>query len=552
MSQTRSINVRSLRSDFVTFLLIWLFLALGFFWLTTLNGKSVVYAQSIPQIDRAVVPSPFVQEFNVPIRNFAPTGLTVDSSNNVWFAGSNRSAIFTFFPKNESFKEYPFNAPKVAKEGISSVAVSQLVYDEVRKRVWFTWADSNSIGELNTETAQVRLHSIPTKDSGPFGILIGSDDALWFTELFGEKIGRLDPSTGKIVEYLVPSSSSGPIGPALLAADSEGRIWFTEAYGKRIGLIDPKAVGEDTSNGIREFDPPYMVNSPIGIGVSKGVVWFTDHASSSFNMFVPANNTWKQFWVSQPPPEANFPDSLPNQLLIDDRGNIWMVEHVGNRIAKFDSSRGSLTEYEVPSRPLALTLWLASDRDGNVWFTEWATNKIGIVNVTTPIPFNLGVSSNTVVITGKESEAVINFSITSSTNDPITLAVGGLSEKGPGIITSEFSPYTRITRSGTTEGSLKISELSNLKLGTYMLLVSAKDGKVIQSATVTLSMTASSALPQQISLFVIFAAPIVTGIIAVYYVRRRASNPTKDPARLMKKRSIDTGPSYVAHPPRPL
>lgn len=519
MSHISATNERSLRSNFVTFWLIYLSVAWGLFWLITSNETSVVYAQSIPQVSRTVMPSPFVKEFDVPIRNFAPTGLTVDSSNNVWFAGSNRSVILTFFPKNESFKEYPFNAPGVAKEAVSTVAVSQLVYDEARKRVWFTWADSNSIGELNTETGQVKLQQIPTKNSGPFGILIGPDDAIWFTELFGEKIGRLDPSTGRIIEYFLPSRSSGPIGPALLTVDSEGRIWFTEAYGRRIGAIDLKAVREGTSDGIREYEPPYMVNSPIGVAVSKGVVWFTDHASSIFSMFVPANNTWKQFWVSQPPPEANFPDSLPNQLLID-QDNLWMAEHVGNRMAKFDPSRGLLTEYEVPTRPLALTLWLALDHDGNLWFTESATNKIGFVNASTSTPFAISASSDALVVEPSES-ASLEVRIKSPVSSALNYSLSGMTISGPRNLTYQFTRGSLSNPPGVSVQDLTIRTQPSLSPGRYSLLISASDGLMTQSKTVELVVKAEPFVPQIFWLIPAASGGIIAITVSVYVMRKR-------------------------------
>jgi virginiamycin B lyase len=58
-------------------------------------------------------------------------------------------------------------------------------------------------------------------------------------------------------------------------------------------------------------------------------------------------------------------------------GNLWFAEYAGNKIGQI-STAGVITEFPIPtaySRP-----WdIAVGPDGNLWFTEYAGNKIGQV-----------------------------------------------------------------------------------------------------------------------------------------------------------------------------
>ena len=70
---------------------------------------------------------------------------------------------------------------------------------------------------------------IPSDNSQPRDIALGSDGNMWFTEslLDAGKIGRIDAS-GDIVEFAVPNASSQPSDIVL---GSDGALWFTGPSG---------------------------------------------------------------------------------------------------------------------------------------------------------------------------------------------------------------------------------------------------------------------------------------------------------------------------------
>jgi hypothetical protein len=78
----------------------------------------------------------------------------------------------------------------------------------------------------------------------------------------------------------------------------------------------------------------------------------------------------------------------------------WLNEQEGNRIAFFNTTAMTLSEYEVPTRDplnayLANALTLSADPNDNsrVWFTEFNHDKIGVLDISPPIPFDINSSA---------------------------------------------------------------------------------------------------------------------------------------------------------------
>jgi hypothetical protein len=54
-----------------------------------------------------------------------------------------------------------------------------------------------------------------------------------------------------------------------------------------------------------------------------------------------------------------------------------------------------MTEFDIPTGPLATSLFLTVSEDGKrIWFTEWASNKIGYLGNTLQVPLNMLVTKN--------------------------------------------------------------------------------------------------------------------------------------------------------------
>jgi hypothetical protein len=115
-----------------------------------------------------------------------------------------------------------------------------------------------------------------------------------------------------------------------------------------------------------------------------------------------------------------------------------------------------MTEYEIPTGPLATTVFISLSSDNTkVWFTEWASNKIGYLDITRQNPFKILLTNETlndkpIIFNNNNTSYQTNVSLlrnnfTSSNQDDlslnsITLSVAGMTDSGLEGITYSFNP----------------------------------------------------------------------------------------------------------------
>jgi virginiamycin B lyase len=359
--------------------------------------------------------SNFIKEFKIPINERGLKGIATDSEENVWFyhATSNGSMIMKM-SKGHNFTKYSIPGNTRVDTAIINLAGGQLLFDNTSNGIWFTDARTNSLGKLDIKSNKIELFSIPTNDSGIMGLAFSPDKkVVWFTEIIGNKIGSLDIESKKITEYPTGDNS----GPTLLTFDSKGVLWITLSYANSILRVEPwiliPGIKSSGMYPITLAKPDFF--SPFGIatvqvnGIEK--IFVSDHGSSRVIVSNLASDlmNYTSYWTS---PSQALPMSLPSQVVSDKAGNIFFAEHGGNKIVKISSDNGIMTEFEIPTGPLATSLFLTVDENQKrIWFTEWASNKIGYLDNSLQVPLNM-------VVTKNES-ASTNTDIT-----PITLKAG--------------------------------------------------------------------------------------------------------------------------------
>lgn len=99
--------------------------------------------------------------------------------------------------------------------------------------LWFTEINASKIGRITTwgkitEFSTARRVDYPTS-------IVSSRSELWFTESHTQanNVSSMTVS-GKVVHHSVPTRNSEPYG---IAASSDGTLWFTEFQGNKIGII---------------------------------------------------------------------------------------------------------------------------------------------------------------------------------------------------------------------------------------------------------------------------------------------------------------------------
>lgn len=451
------------------------------------------YAQSISVEDLVTYTkqSGFIQEFDVPIQELGLKGIITDDNEKIWlYHFTNKtSSIFRFDSKTKSFTQYNIQGDTVVETPIINLAGGQLTFDKSRNTIWFTDARTNSIGKLSIDEERIELIPIPTQRAGPMGITISPDEkSVWFAEIIGDKIAKLDIESGAITEY----STGKETGPTLLTFDDKGILWVTSSYSNNIFRVEPRLLDSAISGGITSLTLPKPdLFSPFGIAVltaSDGMqkIFVSDHGSSRVIFSDDNLQSYVSYWTS---PSKIYPTTLPSQIAIDKDGNIYFVQHGGNRISKIDAKSGMMTEYDIPTGPLSTVVYLAVSEDGKrVWFTEWATNKIGYLDVETSVPFELQINNDQAKLQRNTPYDIVALVTSEAQDSPILpslgLAVVGMSDGGLKGITYSANPqWFNMTDSSQVTTKI-ILEADNTAPGgkhTLMVRVSAfeKDNLVV-------------------------------------------------------------------------
>ena len=339
--------------------------------------------------------SNFIHEFNVPVDQRGLKGITTDSQGNPWFyhQTNKTSTIMKFKVMNNNFSSYPVEGKTVTDNPVLNLAGGQLIYDENRDRIWFSDARVNALGDLDLKNGNITLISIPTNNSGIMGIVLSPDNkTLWFTEIIGNKIGSFDIESKIMTEF----PTGDLTGPTLLTFDNKGVLWVTLSYSNSIMKVEPwLLVPESRANGMSEIklEKPDIF-SAFGIAITQdehndSTIFLSDHGSSRVivsNLSSELKN-YTSYWTS---PSQAYPASLPSQISADKIGNVYFAQHGGNKISKISADSGLMTEFDIPTGPLATVVYIAVAPDAaKVWFTEWASNRIGYLDNSLPSPLDL-------------------------------------------------------------------------------------------------------------------------------------------------------------------
>jgi len=205
--------------------------------------------------------------------------------------------------------------------------------------IWFTGKRTSTIGKINADRT-VQHFQLDSLGAVPIYLQGGPDGNVWGTELNAGAILNITPQ-GTVREFRIPTANSRPIG--IIPDPMGGFMWFTQEAGRKIGRIDMNGT-------ITEYPVPTLQTNHI-------------LASLSFDLEM---NLWVQVYIDSNDPLPAGPDYI---LRFDKsiRGVIGT-----------ELSGVSYRTFVVPSRD-AMLHRIRLGKDGNLWFTEMKTDKIGKV-----------------------------------------------------------------------------------------------------------------------------------------------------------------------------
>jgi streptogramin lyase len=220
---------------------------------------------------------------------------------------------------------------------------------------------------------------VPTDNSQPRHITVGSDGNLWFTEgneiftpnpdpetggTFHRNIGRITPA-GNITEFRIESGIEPDQCFCSLndIVQGPGGILYFTTNNPGLGRIT-------TSGEVLPFvAPDNSLANGDGIAARGNNVWYADFNNDSIWRYNVTSGQFKEFPLT--------PGATPVDVAVASDGFVWFTERGAGAIGRLNPQSGAFTETPVPGGDAALLSQIAIAPDGSVWFTERLGHAVG-------------------------------------------------------------------------------------------------------------------------------------------------------------------------------
>jgi hypothetical protein len=180
-----------------------------------------------------------------------------------------------------------------------------------------------SISSIHAEFDSITIQewNIPTLDSAPHDVVVGTNGMISFTEINTNKIGMFNPETEEFKEYEIPTPYSRPHG---LVTDESGNVWFPNYNNNKIGVI---LTSQYVNQDIVYFPPPLK---QIQNGVNPSDVTCTEglelvmKVSNSKPVCIKPSSVEKLIergWAIHVLPDSD--EQTPRRDVITLKGEVW-------------------------------------------------------------------------------------------------------------------------------------------------------------------------------------------------------------------------------------
>lgn len=194
--------------------------------------------------------------------------------------------------------------------------------------------------DVHSKSKPARLYALMYK-SAFLLILLCCLTACIETSPITSKPAEIIQNVGTFKEYPLPQANSGLMRPAI---DQQGRIWFGEMGQNYLASFDPD------SQTFIQITPPGGQAGIMGVMVAPDdTIWFAEQNADYIGHYNPTTKHFTTYALPQvttPDPEnkkqrLNLP-SAPNELIMDQHGNIWFTEMNADTIGKLQVKTGVL------------------------------------------------------------------------------------------------------------------------------------------------------------------------------------------------------------------
>jgi len=227
-----------------------------------------------------------------------------------------------------------------------------------------------------------------TLDTGP-------DDTLWIADQY-DRLVNFDPDTSVFTPYALPGGTFNlPASPFGVTAGPDGAIWITCNDDRSLGRYDP---GADTWERFPGNLAEELPGPPVEIAFDgSGNAWFTMKTYAASTPGLGRLNTGTGEITTWLNPYGALAPSNPFGIAVAG-GTVWFLDHTGRvpgdtntgLLVRFHIGTEAFTPYDVPDQ-LTDPHFLAVDPGGVIWFTAFASSRIGTFDPVTEA-FSYGVA----------------------------------------------------------------------------------------------------------------------------------------------------------------
>jgi streptogramin lyase len=279
-----------------------------------------------------------------------------------------------------------------------------VTYVDLGISAWTVLPTTDLAGPTETisRSVQVRVANVGTADSGSLTVTVEYDGPLSGT--LQQSVGTLPPVSSQWLHFTLANLQPGAYSLTLwVDPDDEviesrecnnlvagrivaptDRLYLPVAPRLGAGASSPPAPVQTVSEpqslarvrpsdvvpGFQEFQVPTPGGYPVQIALdAQGAVWITEHEGNKIGRFDPQTKTWTEY-------DIPTPDGKPWGLALDGAGNVWFAETEADQIGRLIVSSGTFSEYQTladDSQPWGIAI----GDDGTIWFTEKNANQIG-------------------------------------------------------------------------------------------------------------------------------------------------------------------------------
>lgn len=305
---------------------------------------------------------------------FAPEGIAVDGTGNVWLTNYHSNTLSQFGPTGNALSPST-GYEAVGLDGPTSIAI------DIYGQAWVVNYSSASIANFSSTGTYENKPPPDYTDAGlniPYGVAIDPTSHIWIANLGGNSLSEFEDS-GVAESPDAGYTSNLFTGPAGIASDTAGDMWSANYLGSSPSIV------EAVPSTLLGAGPSFNVYSggglasPYGVAIdASGSVWVTNRGGNgSISKF----NSSGQAATGSPFTGGGIGD--PYGIAIDGLGNVWTANFGsnggnGNSVSEFNSGGTAISPAAgYVGNNLFEAYGVAIDPSGNVWVaSDWTAGPL--------------------------------------------------------------------------------------------------------------------------------------------------------------------------------